>query len=124
MDRVDSGGTRNLQGYTYLFGPVYTGDVMSVKYLGELRPVAHVNLGLTMLNDALDYPIQRFKPALGIEFAVGAQRRNLDLRLGYRYYQLDRDQTLDSVDTSDTSDSLNLSGVFMEVGYRFNFLGR
>jgi hypothetical protein len=123
IDKLETGGSNDLKGYTFFFGPVYTGKPIQCKFFGPLRPMVHVNLGYTKLHDDLNYPIDRFEPAFGVDIAVGVQRKNIDLRLGYRYFKLDRDRTINGVDTSAISDELDLSGVFLEISYRFSLPG-
>jgi hypothetical protein len=123
IDDVDNDGSSHPKGYTFLFGPAYTGKKIQCKYFGPLRPMAHVNVGYTMLHDTLDYPIERFDSGLGVDIAVGVQRKSIDLRLGYRYLKLDRDRTIAGVDISATSDELDLSGIFLEISYRFSLFG-
>ena len=119
MDRSGAGGSGNPKGYTFLLGPVYTFGEYQCRVLGPLKPMAHLNLGYTMLHDYPDYPVGEFDPAFGVDIAVGVQRQNIDLRLGYRYFELDGGDFQDGVNSAD--DSLNLSGVYMEIAYRFNF---
>ena len=119
IDEVELCGTGNPKGYTYLLGPVYTFDAYEIKYLGSISPQVHLNLGLTHLHHDLNFPATEFEPALGFDFAVGARRGNIDLRLGYRYFKLDCSDKIDEATHAD--DSLNLSGFYMEVAWRFGF---
>ncbi len=119
IDEVELCGTGNPKGYTYLLGPVYTLGKYKVKYLGTIAPQVHLNLGLTHLHHDLNFPATEFDPALGADVAVGARIGNIDLRLGYRYFNLDCSNTIDEATFAD--DSLNLSGVYLEVAWRFGF---
>ena len=119
MDRSGAGGSGNPKGYTFLLGPVYTFNEYQCKFLGPLKPLVHLDLGYTMLHDDPDFPVSEFDPALGVDIAVGVVRKNVDLRLGYRYFDLDGGALQDG--TTNASGSLKLSGVYMEVAYRFNF---
>ncbi len=119
MDEVELCGTGNPKGYTLLLGPIYSFDEYEVKYLGTLSPQVHLNIGLTFLHHDLNFPATEFDPALGLDLAVGARRGNIDLRLGYRYFKLDRSDMVDEATYAD--DSLNLSGVYLEVSWRFGF---
>jgi hypothetical protein len=82
----------------------------------------YLDLGYTLLHDDLDYPVREFDPAFGVDVAVGVQRKNIDLRLGYRFFELDGGDFQEGVNSAD--DSLNLSGVYMEIAYRFSFGNR
>ena len=119
MDRSGAGGSGSPKGYTFLLGPVYTFDEYQCKVLGPLKPMVHLDLGYTLLHDDPDYPVSDFDPAFGVDIAVGVQRKAVDLRLGYRYFELDGGDLQDG--TTNADGSLNLSGVYMEVSYRFNF---
>ena len=119
MDRAESDGSSNPKGYTLFFGPVYTGQAYRCKYLGPLRPMVQLNLAYTLVHNDLAYPVTQFEPAVGGNIAIGVQRKSMDLRFGYRYFKLDRDNTLSGVDASSTSSELELSGFFMELSYRF-----
>ena len=119
IDEVELCGTGNPKGYTYLLGPVYTFDEYEIKYLGTFSPQVHLNLGLTRLHHDLNYPASEFEPALGFDLAVGARRGNIDLRLGYRYFKLDCSDKID--EATHVDDSLNLSGFYLEVAWRFGF---
>lgn len=124
MCTAGTDGSGALSGYTLLLGPVYTGDPIHCKYLGPVRPLVHLNLCFTVPRSDIDDPVTSFKSALGDELAVGARRGDIDLRLGYRYYPMDRDNTLSGLDTNAGNGTLALDGLFMEIGYRFSFGGK
>ncbi|WP_459925270.1 choice-of-anchor U domain-containing protein, partial [Desulfatiferula olefinivorans] len=115
IDQPGEGGSGNPKSYIFSAGTVYSwGDT------GSLRPLIHANLGYASLNDDLDYPSFGFESSFGGDVAVGAQYKDVELRLGYRYYVLDRDGMLPGAEPSRSSDSLDLSGFFMELAYRFH----
>lgn len=120
MDRRNPSGSGSRKGCTLLLGPVYSGDPIAHKFIGPVTPVVNLNLGYAVLYDDTDYPITGFEPAWGGDIAAGLQRRNMALRLGYRYYHLDRAILLSGLTPRLTDDTPDLVGFFMELSYRFS----
>ena len=120
LDQAGTSGSGSPRGATLLLGPVYTGKVFHIRQLGALRPMAHIQLGYSLLLDQPDFPINGFDPALSGEIAIGLQWKRADLRLGYRHVQLKVNHVLPEADPDRGSNILELSGVFVEFAYRFN----
>ncbi len=117
MDRAGAGGASNLQGFTVLLGPVFTGETRQIEYFGPVKPTVSFQLGYVKILDDIDFPANRFDSALRAEVAVGVRRDYIDLRWGYRFVKLDLDGVISGVTPSDSSDELDLSGVFFEIAY-------
>jgi len=112
-------GKGYIEGISLLAGPVYRFDKRNSKLIGEWTPFIKGDLGFKKIQDGLAYAVKDYDPTYGVEFAVGMLKGPLDLRLGYAYYTHDTDTTAAGVTGS--SSTLGLSGVFMEVAYRFTF---
>ncbi|MCP4747359.1 MAG: porin family protein [Desulfobacteraceae bacterium] len=119
IDTANADGAGSLNGYTFILGGVYRFNSFETKNFGSLRPLFALDIGYTMLDGDIDYPITEFDPAFGADLAIGLERNNISLRIGYRHYQLNRDTSLPGVNRSESADSLNLSGFFTELSYCF-----
>ena len=121
MEKNQMGGEDNVKGISLLMGPVYRFDSMNTKYIGDWIPFLKGDLGFKKVNNGLAYAVKDYDPTYGIELAVGMLKGPFDLRLGYAYYTHDTSDTTAGYTASGSSSSLGLSGLFMEVAYRFSF---
>ena len=105
--------------------PFYLTAGVGAAYIGESINAHSQNATYELKVDSDVYPVLRAgwaftdNLALGVDLALGVVRGNLDLRLGYRYFELDGGDRQDGVVSAD--DTLNLSGVYVEIAWRFGF---
>jgi outer membrane protein OmpA-like peptidoglycan-associated protein len=107
-------GTKDTEfdAYTFDLGVGYSWDPINLFGMDNVIPNVRLSGGYKILNADIDAYVEDYDNAFGLELAPGLRMGPWDTRLGLMYYKHG---------AKGNGDDLDLSGVFVEVLYRFDF---
>ncbi len=119
-DSISSDTSRDLTAVTALFGPVFYGQNRVWPVLGAGRAFLQSGIGYSIVRTDFNFPVRKYDPAIGGEIAAGFETIKWSCRIGYALFRHDADRTASGFSTDDSNDELDLSGIFIDISYRFD----
>lgn len=123
MDVLATNGSSSINGYTLGAGPVWYLKEHQSNLVGTWRPFVHGGINYKKLKGNLAFPVHNFHSALGMDFGVGVECGQMDIRLGYTWAVFDESGTATDYSAAESNDDLGLSGVVLEVAWSLPFNG-
>ena len=122
-DSISSDTSGDMAAVTALLGLAIYGQESVLPVLGAGRAFLQSGIGYSIVRTDFDFPVRKYDPAIGGEIAAGFDAEKWSCRIGYALFRHDADRTANGFSTDDSNDELDLSGVFLDISYRFD-LGR
>ncbi|BCS95691.1 hypothetical protein DSLASN_13230 [Desulfoluna limicola] len=112
-------GSSSLRGFSVEAGPTWVGSERSSTLVGSWRPLLHAGLRYGILRGDLDYPVENFEDAWGMDIAGGVAMDNWEIRLTGTWITHENGHETPGVDTAKSSGELGLSRIGLECAWHF-----
>jgi hypothetical protein len=113
-------GSSSLRGFGLSAGPTWVGTQRSSNLAGLWRPLLHAGIRYEMLRGDLDYPVEKFDNAWGLDVGCGLLLKNWEFRLTGTWVTHDNGKQTPGFNPAESSDDLNLSRIALECAWHFS----